>query len=115
MDYRKVTNKSSRQYYYVENGWTRSDGMRMYGDRELWALGSLYGNVGDKINIYLSSGKMIRAIKADAKQVTCEHPDGSMIEGIVDSDILYRDNRWIGKDGLNDDYEGYVTKVEVIK
>ena len=115
MGYTTVTDRSSKQYYYVENGWTRDDGMRMYGDRELWATGYLYGNVGDKLNIHLSSGKIILAIKVDMKQVDCHHPDGSVIEAIVDQNIVQRLGRWNGSEGLNVDYEGEVTHVEVIE
>lgn len=109
-----MTDRSSKQYYYVTNGWTREDGMRMYGDRELWATGYLYGNVGDKLNIHLSTGEIIKAVKGDMKQVDCAHPDGSMLEAIVNQDIVYNQGKWIGDDGVGYSYEGYVIKVEVI-
>ena len=87
MDYRTITNKESKQYQLQLNSSTGDYGIRTYQDRYMIALAFL--PVGTKVNLELSGGQIIHAIVGDIKADTdCLHPDGSMIEFIVDTKRL---------------------------
>ena len=68
MDYKKITNKSSSQYKIIQTLDKSSDGLLR--DKEGYiavALGSKYGDIGDKFIVKLSTGKEVKVIKADEK------------------------------------------------
>lgn len=113
MDYRAITSRSSKQYHYRLNGETLPGGLRSYNDRIQIAIGKPYADVGDKVDIYMESGEIIRAIVADSKGDRFYHPDGSTIEFLVDSDLIPYEFR--GKYGLDVKYPGYIEKLNVLK
>ena len=87
MDYRKITNRSTRQYALQQEAYTGSDGLRYVDDRVMVAMAEQ--TVGTILDIKLSDGDVIRAIVGDIKANTrCAHPDGSILEFIVDTRIM---------------------------
>ena len=99
MDWRSITYRNSRQWrlqqvaYTCEYGFRRVDGLYMI------ALGSyfLYNGVGDVFEITLSEGRTFRAVVGDVK--SDRHTDstnrfhlsdGSMVEFIVDREVMCR-------------------------
>lgn len=52
------------------------------------AMGSYYGNVGDKLRIVLSSGQELKVILMDIKHEGCASGDGSNIEFVVDTKLM---------------------------
>lgn len=113
MDYRAITSTSSKQYFYRENGYTLSDGLRAYDDRIQIALGTPYAQVGDKVDVFMESGEVIRAIVADSKGDRYFHQDGSTLEFLVDSDVIPDSYR--GRYGLDYKYQGYIKSFEILK
>ena len=113
MDYRKITSKGTAQYKYREIASDDSEtGIRVYQGRYLIAISISFGNVGDFIDVKLDSGQIIPAVIGDIKANTsCKHPDGSMIEFIVNIDKI--DNRIKRLGSFNEMFTGNV--VEVIK
>lgn len=87
MDYRMITNRSTRQYALQQEAYTGSDGLRYVDDRVMVAMAEQ--TVGTILDIKLSDGDVIRAIVGDIKANTrCAHPDGSILEFIVDTRIM---------------------------
>lgn len=97
MDYRTITDISSRQYmlqaYYAKTG---DYGIRMVGDRYCVALGSYFiSEIGQYFDIILENGTVIPCIMADQKDdvdtdesnaITVHN--GCMSEFVVDVDML---------------------------
>lgn len=85
MSYKAITLTSSPQYKLQSQAATGDYGIRMVNGRYLIAMASTYGEVGDELNLTLSSGKVIYVMIGDIKGNTdCTHADGSLIEFIVD-------------------------------
>lgn len=86
MDYRAITNTNSQQYILQQQAYT-DNGYRIVDGRIVVAMADSY--VGEKLDIELSSGEILNIIVGDIKAGTmCEHPDGSMIEFIVDTNTM---------------------------
>ena len=102
MDYRMITDSSSRQYALQQEAYTGSDGLRYVDDRVMVAMAEQ--SVGTILDITLSDGDVIRAIVGDVKANThCAHPDGSILEFIVDTDLMDSHIKWMGNyDSLYD-------------
>ena len=102
MDYRMITDSSSRQYTLQQEAYTGSDGLRYVDDRVMVAMAEQ--SVGTILDITLSDGDVIRAIVGDVKANThCAHPDGSILEFIVDTDLMDSHIKWMGNyDSLYD-------------
>ena len=124
MDWRAVTDTSSKQYELLNSGIFNMDsGLLITEDGYVAvALGSRYGAVGDKFRITLSTGTVFKAIKADAKSDAhtvngCHHSqDGSLVEFIVDTTSLRYENRFayaMGDISYVKGYEGIVTSIEM--
>lgn len=124
MDWRAVTNTSSKQYELLNSGIFNMDsGLLITEDGYVAvALGSKYGNVGDKFRITLDTGKRFKAIKADAKSDAhtingChQYQDGSVIEFVVDTNNLRYENRLayaMGDISYVEGFEGIVTSIEL--
>ena len=125
MDYRKVTNKHSKQYKLIKALNICNDGLLR--DKEGYiavALGSRYGEVGDKFIIKLSTGKDIKVIKADEKSDKdtvngCFHKtDGSMIEVIVKCGVFektYKEASIMGDFNYSDLFNGSIVKIFKVK
>lgn len=67
MDYRALTDTASRQWELQQMAWTDSDGFRRIGDDYCVALGTVYGEIGDRFIITTDEGNTYTAIMSDAK------------------------------------------------
>lgn len=122
MDLSSITNINSKQYSMKSSYWLDDYGHYRYSengiDYYVVALGSYYGNIGDKFKITLSNGTVFYVIKGDEKSDTqtvngCYHPDGSVIEFIIDTNAVY--NSYFNFHGgfqVYDKWNGTITKVE---
>ena len=93
MDYRAVTDRTSRQYYFRTHGYTGSNGLRMYNGFVQIAVGNYYGKVGDYLKITFSNGYELYGIVGDSKGNRCHHTDGnirSQVELLVDDTVIPR-------------------------
>ena len=97
MDYRMTTVVSSRQYQFIHNKLTVDKKTGFLYDNEGFiavALGSFYGEIGDRYYFTLESGIVLPLVKAEEKadvdtdRSGCYHTsDGSVIEFVIDADI----------------------------
>ena len=111
MDYRKITSTTSDQYMYQQKAITNRNGIRVYEGHLMVAMSATYGSVGDTFKITFEDGNFILAIIGDIKAETdCTHPDGSMIEFIVDADLIPEDVKNSGN--FNKLYVGAITSIE---
>lgn len=95
MDGNKITNKSSKQYKYINSDLVdideRGHYYSVYKDIKFYgvALGSYFGEIGSKYRFELSSGKSIYVIKLDEKKDKHTYDnfihksDGSVIEFVI--------------------------------
>lgn len=115
MDYRTVTDTTSKQYELISQS-TIKDGLLYIDDYVLVALGSYYREVGSRFFLTFESGEVLKVIKADEKANNdvvggCYHEsNNSMIEFIVDTDILPNELRLAGD--MNNLFKGRVVKIE---
>lgn len=123
MDYRTITDKTSKQWKMQTNAYTDRYGLRKIGEYYCIALGSgISDKLGSKFEIELSSGKKFKAILADQKS-DC-HTDSTnthiqlsggrinVIEFIVQDEMMPQVVRQMG----NLDYlPGELLKGQVIK
>ena len=69
MDYRKITDKSSKQWELQQLAWTEERGFRKIGEHFLVAVGTFYADeVGKELLIEFEDGQRIKAIVGDIKQ-----------------------------------------------
>lgn len=113
MDYRKITDKSSKQWALQEQAWTEGRGFRKIGEHFLVAVGTFYAKeVGKELLIELEDGQRIKAIVGDIKQDKHTDPtnryvpvNGNIVEFIVDveklnPEVIRRgDVSWLGLNG----------------
>ena len=113
MDYRKITNKNSKQWELQEQAWTEGRGFRKIGEHFLVAVGTFYADeVGKELLIELEGGQQIKAIVGDIKQDRHTDPtnryvpiNGNIVEFIVDTEkldpevIRHGDVSWLGLNG----------------
>lgn len=93
MDYRTITNKSSKQYALQQECWTDDDGIRRHDEYYVVAMGTYYSeSVGKKFVIHFDNGNSIDVIIGDIKDNA--HTDssrrfishnGNIVEFVVDS------------------------------
>lgn len=96
MDYKKITLKSSRQYKMQKSiAYTNEQGLRMVNGRYCIALGSYYTTtIGQYVDVELENGEIICGILADCKAdrdtdpTNRIHPDGSVVEFVIDIEEL---------------------------
>lgn len=120
MDYRRITNRNSRQYILQQRlAYTGNFGIRMVGDRYCVAVGSYYTTtVGQWIDIELENGTIIRGILADCKadkhtdSTNRVNPNGSVVEFVVDTKALNNTTKITGDMSY---VEGWNSKVINIK
>lgn len=89
MDYRSNKNPKAPQTQIQRTGnvVTAKDGTRYTNGRLHVAMARQYGNIGDKLILNLE-GKIVPALLVEWKgNTTCQHPDGSMLELVVDSTV----------------------------
>jgi len=121
MDYKKITNKSSRQWHLQQLAYTDSEGFRKFNDNYLVAVGTYYADeVGKEFRVTLDSGIVFHAMVGDIKQDI--HTDannqyvtmnGNIMEFIVDVDKLDELTRKLG-DVSNSGLEGSIIKIEEV-
>lgn len=109
MSYKKITNKSSKQYKLQRSSRLvpNKDGIITIDGYLGVAMGRHYGKVGDKLEIQLTSGQTIKVIIMDIKHEGCSSKDGSNIEFLVDIDKVpskYKRNNFQSK------YKGVISK-----
>jgi len=114
MDYNAITDETSDQWKLQQDAVTdKNYGFRMIDGYILVAMGAEYGPVGTKYLIEFEDGKVINAMIGDIKHEGCtSSADGSMIEFIVDQDVLPVS---IMKSGnFNDLFNGSITEIRLI-
>jgi hypothetical protein len=67
MDYRTLTDTSSKQWELQQSAWTDWQGFRRIGDDYCVALGTYYGEIGDRFRVTTDKGNTYTAIMSDAK------------------------------------------------
>lgn len=76
MDYRCITDTTSKQYNMQNQAYTDENGLRKIGDYYCVAMGSgVSSEIGQKYEIELDSGQVFRVIQADQKDD--RHTDSS--------------------------------------
>ena len=121
MDYRKITDKTSKQWNLQQLATTNEKGFRVFNGRYLVAVGSYYSkDVGKEMRITLEDGKKINVMIGDIKQDI--HTDtnnqyvpvnGNIVEFIVDTDKLDPLTKKLG-DVSNSGLEGSIIKIEEV-
>lgn len=110
MDYRKITNRSSKQYALQQEAYTGKDGLRYVDDRIMVAMAGR--SVGDILDITLEDGTVLEVIIGDIKGNTkCAHSDGSILEFIVDTRVM---DPYVKKMGsYNSVYRGVIKNIRL--
>lgn len=93
MDYKAITAKNSTQYKYIRD-YMNIDSSGLLVDKDGFigvALGSYYGVIGDRYYFTLDNGIVLPLVKVEEKADSdtvngCSHPDGSVIEFVIDSE-----------------------------
>jgi|GEM_PF-4589302 len=89
MDFRSITYVPSKQYHIQSKSITNDEGVREYNGRLTIAMAEQYGPVGTEYDITFEDGQTIQAVIGDIKASTgCTHPDGSLIEFIIDKNLV---------------------------
>lgn len=130
MDYRMITNTGSRQYKHIQNYMeVHESGLLIDEDGFIGvALGSYYGNIGDRFYFTLDSGVVLPVVKIDAKasehtdEVGCQQAfDSSVIEFVIDYDQALNyfgrlSNNYILNGNFNNYsiFRGSIVKVEKV-
>ena len=121
MDYRTITDTSSKQYKLQQQATTNEIGIREINGRLMVAMGTYYvEKVGKKFDITLSTGEVIPVIVGDIKSDLHTDPtnryiehNGNIVEFIVNEDILDRKIKLTGS--LNHGkLKGQVTKIQEV-
>lgn len=123
MDYRTIRSKSSKQYKLQKKAHTdKRTGIRKVKDRYCVAVGSYYTRkIGIKLDLVLSSGKIIRCITGDQKSDRHTinkhriHPDGSVAEFLVDSRKLKKRVKRMGDISYIRSFRGRIEKIRVYR
>lgn len=121
MDYRKITNKSSKQWALQQLAETNENGFRVFNGKYLVAVGTYYcKDVGKEMRITLEDGKEINVMVGDIKQDI--HTDknnqymtdnGNIVEFIVDVDKLDPLTKKLGNVS-NSGLEGSIAMIEEV-
>lgn len=121
MDYRAITDTSSKQWALQQTAWTDSQGLRRIGDDYCVALGTFYGQVGDRFRITTDKGNVYSVMMADAKGYDSNgwyHVAGNgrinLVEFIVATECLSSEVTVMGDCGVLENIGGNVIKIERI-
>lgn len=130
MNYKLITDKSSKQYQYIQNNMIvdATTGMLMDKDGFIGAaLGSVYGKVGSKYYFTLDSGIVLPIVKVEEKSNAdtvdgCYHSsDLSVIEFVIDTKVAKeyfnsKENDVMITGNFNDDenYAGNILTIEKV-
>ena len=121
MDYRCITLTTSKQYKLQNSiAYTGDYGIRMVNGRYCVALGSYYTTtIGQYIDVELENGNVIKAILADCKadkdtnSTNKMHPDGSVVEFVVDTRVLNSTAREMGDLSYVNGWNSKVVNIKV--
>lgn len=121
MDYRKITDKTSKQWNLQQLATTNEKGFRVFNGRYLVAVGTYYATeVGKELRITLDNGFVFYAMVGDIKMDI--HTDannqyvpanGNIVEFIVDTDKLDPLTKKLG-DVSNSGLEGKIVMIEEV-
>lgn len=131
MDYRSTTVRNSRQYQFIHNNLTVDKTTGFLYDEDGFigvALGSYYGEIGDRFYFTLESGIVLPLVKCEEKAGGdtdingCYHlSDNSVIEFVIDKDYALNyfgrlSNDYILNGNYNnyDLFKGPIVKVEKV-
>ena len=129
MDYRATTARNSRQFQFMHNEMTVDENTGFLYDEDGFigaALGSYYGEIGDRFYFTLETGVVLPIVKCEEKSDSdtddsgCYHlSDNSVIEFVIDKDYaLEYFGRLSNSYVLNGNYNNYslfrgaISKVE---
>lgn len=121
MDYRKIKDKTSKQWNLQQLATTNKKGFRVFNGRYLVAVGSYYATeVGKELKITLDNGFVFYAMVGDIKMDM--HTDannqyvpinGNIVEFIVDTNKLDPKTKKLG-DISNSGFEGKIVRIEEV-
>lgn len=119
MDYRKVTNKNTKQYKLINSNNTKikDNGLIEDSNSNVYvAMASVYGSVGDVLEITLDNNTTISVLIVDIKSnkdvENGQHKlDKSVVEFVVDTNKLSRKVKMTGDISSIDGYEGNITSI----
>ena len=121
MDYRKIKDKTSKQWNLQQLATTNEEGFRVFNGRYLVAVGTYYATeVGKELKITLDNGSIFYAMVGDIKIDI--HTDannqyipmnGNIVEFIVDTDKLDPKTKKLG-DISNSGFEGKIAMIEEV-
>ena len=119
MDYRAITDTASKQWELQQSAWTDSDGFRRIGDDYCVALGTYYGQVGDRFRVTTDRGNVYSVIQADVKGWDSNgwyHIAGdgriNLVEFLVATECLPSEVTFSGDCGVLENIGGNVIKIE---
>ena len=115
MSYKAITNTSSVQYELQQDAWTDDNGLRRYNKDYMVAVGTPYGNVGDRIKITLDTGEVFNAIIGDSKGDRYYHScskGANVVEFIVDTKELDNEAKKMGDISYIPFFEGEVIDIQ---
>lgn len=130
MDYRAITARGSKQYKYIHEYMTVDEETGFLYDEDGFigvALGSYYGEIGDRYYITLDSGVVLPVVKIDEKADGdtingCAHSsDSSVIEFVIDtdyassSDYFGRSGNGLIVSGNYNNYELFKGKIDKVE
>lgn len=124
MDYRCITDKTSKQYKLQKKAHTdKKTGIRMIKGRYCIAVGSYFTKkIGKKIDLVMQNGQVVECILADQKddKDTINHhrqhaTDGSVAEFVVDTNRLSRKVRRMGDVSYTRPFRGKITRMRIYK
>lgn len=121
MDFKKITNKSSKQWALQQLATTNEKGFRVFNGKYLVAVGTYYATeVGKELKITLDNGFVFYAMVGDIKMDI--HTDknnqyvpanGNIVEFIVDTNKLDPLTKKLG-DVSNLGFEGKIVRIEEV-
>ncbi|MFV0275368.1 MAG: hypothetical protein ACK5HL_03945 [Bacilli bacterium] len=127
MDYKAITNTKSKQYKYIKNNMIVDSTTGLLKHKENKdiigiALGSYFGPIGSMYEFTLSSGKVLKVVKVEAKSDAhtyngCYHRvDNSVLEFVIDTRKFknYKGGKILGNFGLYDEYAGNIVNIRKI-
>lgn len=114
MDYRTITDKTSRQYKLQKEAYTSDEGIRMVDGRYCIAIGNGFeADTGTPVDLTLADDTVIECVVSDIKQdidtddTNMVANDGSIAEFVVDRKVLDHDTLYTGDicsiDGFSED------------
>lgn len=125
MEYRKITNKDSKQWKYINTSGKikNKGGYLMEGEYIGVALGSYFGEIGSKYIFTLDTGKQIKTVKIEEKSDNdtingCyQKYDKSVIEFVIDTHEFDKSkNGYVYNGNFNnlEQFKGNIVKIEKV-